>query len=81
MRSKSVKNPLTGNEGFHENYDQAISMTKEQVEKASEAFKSYDAATTLNKDSIEAVVKAGEVPRRADTFGKLTTKSRKPLLK
>ena len=45
-----------------ESYEQAISMTKEQVGKASEAlFKTYDEATALNKESIDAVVKAGEV--------------------
>ena len=53
-------------------YDQAISMTKEQVEKASEVFfKSFDEASALNKDSVDAVVKAGEVlTKGAETFGK-----------
>ena len=58
-------------------------MTKEQVEKASEVFfKSFDEASALNKDSVDAVVKAGEVlTKGAETFGELTMKSRKPLLK
>ena len=55
-----------------ESHEQAISMTKEQGEKASEAFfKSYDEATALNKESIDAVVKAGEVlTKGAETVGK-----------
>ena len=55
-----------------ESCEQAISMTKEQVEKASEVFlNSYDDATALNKESIDAVVKAGEVlTKGAKTVGK-----------
>ena len=55
-----------------ESYEQAISMTKEQAGKASEAFfKSYDEATALNKESIDAVVQAGEVlTKGAETVGK-----------
>ena len=54
------------------NYNQAVCMTKEQVEKASKAFfKSYDEATALNKDSIDAVMKAGEaLTKGAETLGK-----------
>ena len=55
-----------------ESYEQAISTTKEQAGKASEAFfKSYDEATALNKESIDAVVQAGEVlTKGAETVGK-----------
>ncbi|MDW3207069.1 MAG: phasin family protein [Alphaproteobacteria bacterium] len=42
--------------------EQAVAATKEQVEKASSAaLKSYDEFATLNKDNVDAYVKAGNV--------------------
>ncbi|MEQ8831723.1 MAG: phasin family protein [Alphaproteobacteria bacterium] len=42
--------------------EQAVAATKEQVEKASTAaLKSYDEFATLNKDTVDAYVKAGNV--------------------
>jgi phasin family protein len=52
--------------------EQVLNMSKEQVEKASEAFfKSYDGVSVMNKESLDAVVKAGEVlTKGTDTVGK-----------
>ncbi len=42
--------------------EQAVAATKEQVEKASTAaMKSYDEFAALNKDAVDAYVKAGNV--------------------
>ncbi|MBO6837268.1 MAG: phasin family protein [Alphaproteobacteria bacterium] len=42
--------------------EQAVAATKEQVEKASTAaLKSYDEFAALNKDTVDAYVKAGNV--------------------
>jgi phasin family protein len=52
--------------------EQALNMSKEQVEKASETFlKGYDGVSSMNKESIDAVVKAGEVlTKGTETVGK-----------
>ena len=52
--------------------EQALSMSKEQVGKASEAFfKGYDDVSAMNKESVDAVVKAGEVlTKGSETVGK-----------
>ena len=42
--------------------EQALNVTKEQIEKASEAFfKGYDEMSAMNKEGVDAFVKAGEV--------------------
>lgn len=44
------------------NYEQAVAMTKEQVEKASTAaFRGYDELVALNKDNLDAFVKSSNV--------------------
>ncbi len=55
-----------------EGYEQALNMTKEQVEKASaQFFQSYDEAAAMNKESVDAMVKAGEVlTKGAESVGK-----------
>ncbi|MBB3064427.1 MULTISPECIES: phasin family protein [Limibacillus] len=46
-----------GTETATKNYEQAIAMTKEQVEKASaNLFRNYGELNELNKDNVEAVV-------------------------
>ena len=56
---KSVEQAMKASTGGCE---QVLNMSKEQVEKASEAFfKSYDGVSVMNKESLDAVVKAGEV--------------------
>jgi phasin family protein len=45
-----------------EGYEQAIEMTKDQVEKTSAAvMRGYDDYAAFNKDSVDAFVKAGNV--------------------
>ena len=53
-------------------FEQAIKVTKEQVEKASEAFfKSYDEISVMNKEGVDAFVKAGEVlTKGGESLGK-----------
>jgi phasin family protein len=47
------------NDAFSKQYEQIVSMAKEQAEKTSEAmFKSYDEASTMNKANVDAVVQA-----------------------
>ena len=42
--------------------EQALDVTKEQIGKASEAFfKTYDEMSAINKEVVDAFVKAGEV--------------------
>lgn len=51
-----------GSQATQKNLDQAMTMAKEQVEKASTAFfKSYDELTVFNKENVEAVVRAGSI--------------------
>lgn len=51
-----------GSVAAQKGYEQAVAMTKEQVEKASEAlFKGYDQFNTLSKDNLEAVVASGTI--------------------
>tara|TARA_B100000676_G_scaffold172004_1_gene169106 strand:+ start:3456 stop:3944 length:489 start_codon:yes stop_codon:yes gene_type:complete len=52
--------------------EQVINVTKEQVEKASEAFfKSYDEMSAMNKEGVDAIVKAGEVlTKGTESLGK-----------
>jgi phasin family protein len=50
------------NEAATKQYEQVVSMAKEQAEKASNAvFKNYDEATTLNKANIDAVVQSSSI--------------------
>jgi phasin family protein len=50
------------NEAATKQYEQAVSMAQEQVEKTSNAvFKGYDEVTTLNKANVDAVVKASTI--------------------
>lgn len=50
------------NEAMTKQYEQMVSMAKEQAEKTSEAmFKSYDEATTMNKANVDAVVQASSI--------------------
>jgi phasin family protein len=45
-----------------EGYEQAVAMTKVQVEKASTAFfKGYDDFATINKQNVDAFMKAGNI--------------------
>lgn len=45
-----------------ESYEQAVAMGKEQVANASDAvFRSYDDFATLNKQGVEAMMKAGNI--------------------
>lgn len=47
------------NEAATKQYEQAVKMAKDQVEKTSNAvFKGYDEVTTLNKANIDAVVQS-----------------------
>lgn len=49
-------------EAAQKGYQQAVMLTKEQMEKASSVlFKGYDQMNALSKDNIEAVVAAGSV--------------------
>jgi phasin family protein len=51
-----------GSEAAQKGYAQAVQMTKEQVEKTSEAmFKSYDQINTFGKENLEAVVASGSI--------------------
>ena len=51
-----------GTEAATKGYEQALQMTKEQVEKASTAmFKGYDEFSALNKDTIDAYVTSGKI--------------------
>ncbi|MEJ1994796.1 MAG: phasin family protein [Limibacillus sp.] len=46
-----------GTDAATKNYEQAVAMTKEQVEKASQSmFKSYDEMTEISKENVDAVV-------------------------
>lgn len=50
------------NEAATKQYEQAVTMAKEQVEKTSSAmFKGYDEVTTLNKANIDAVVQSSTI--------------------
>lgn len=51
-----------GTDAAQKGYEQAVSMTKEQVEKVSEAvFKGYDQFAAASKDNLEAVVASGNI--------------------
>ncbi|MDX1555597.1 MAG: phasin family protein [Xanthomonadales bacterium] len=51
-----------GSKAAQKNYEQAVAMTKEQVEKASTAmFKGYDEFSTLNKETMDAVMKSSNI--------------------
>ena len=51
-----------GTEAATKGYEQALTMTKEQVEKMSEnLFKGYDQFSTVGKDSVDAYVKSGTI--------------------
>ncbi|MGE0719674.1 MAG: phasin family protein [Alphaproteobacteria bacterium] len=51
-----------GQEAAQKGYEQAVSMTKEQVEKARAAMaKGYDEFNTLGKDNVDALVKASAI--------------------
>jgi len=50
------------NEAATKQYEQAVKMAQEQVEKTSNAvFKGYDEVTTLNKANVDAVVQASTI--------------------
>lgn len=61
-----------GTEAMGKSYEQAYSMTKEQVEKANElAFKSYDEVTDFGKETFEAVVVSSNIlAKGAEVIGK-----------
>jgi hypothetical protein len=51
-----------GQEAAQKGYEQAVTMTKEQVEKARTAVaKGVDEMSTLGKDNVDAVVQAGTI--------------------
>lgn len=51
-----------GTEAAQKGYAQAVQMTKEQVEKTSEAmFKGYDQMNTFGKENLEAVVASSSI--------------------
>lgn len=51
-----------GTEAAQKGYAQAVQLTKEQVEKTSEAlYKSYDQLNTFGKENLEAVVASGSI--------------------
>ena len=51
-----------GTEAAQKGYAQAVQLTKEQVEKTSEAmFKGYDQMNTFGKENLEAVVASGSI--------------------
>lgn len=51
-----------GQEAAAKNYEQALAMTKEHVEKASQQFyKNIDDLASFNKDNVEAVVKSSSI--------------------
>ena len=51
-----------GQEAAQKGYEQAVTMTKEQVEKARDVVaKSVDEMSSLNKDNVDAVVQAGTI--------------------
>lgn len=50
------------NEAATKQYEQVVSMAKEQAEKASSAaFKNYDEASQINKANVDAVVQASSI--------------------
>ena len=50
------------NEAATKQYEQVVSMAKEQAEKASSAaFKNYDEASQMNKANVDAVVQASSI--------------------
>lgn len=55
-----------------ETYEQVVETTKVQVEKANEAVvKGYDEFAALQKDGVDALIKAGEIwAKGAEEFGK-----------
>jgi phasin family protein len=61
-----------GTDAATKNYEQAIAMTKDQVEKASTAlFRGYDEMTVLNKDNVEAVVASSTIVAKGyETIGR-----------
>ncbi|WP_282607372.1 phasin family protein [Pelagibius sp. Alg239-R121] len=51
-----------GSEAAAKGYEQAVAMTKEQVERTSSAvFQGYDEIATLGKDNIDAYVQSGNI--------------------
>ncbi len=51
-----------GTEAATKNYEKVLSMTQDQVEKASTAaFKGYDDFAAINKDTMDAVVQSGNI--------------------
>jgi len=54
-----------GQDAAQKGYEQAVSMTKEQVEKARTVFvKGYEDMTSLSKDNVDAIVKASTIAAR-----------------
>jgi phasin family protein len=51
-----------GTDAANQQYSQAMTATKDQVEKASATFfKGYDEVATMNKDNMDAVMKSGTI--------------------
>ena len=51
-----------GSEAATKQYEQAVALTKEQVEKTSNAmFKGYDEISAINKQNIDAMVKSSTI--------------------
>ena len=70
---ENVENAVkAGTETAAKGYEQAVALTKEQVEKTSKAaFKSYDQFASLNKDTMDAVLKSGSILAKGyETLGK-----------
>ena len=61
-----------GTDAMGKGYEQAYSMTKEQIEKANEmAFKSYDEMADFGKGTIDAVVASTNIfAKGTEVFGK-----------
>ncbi|BBK30492.1 phasin family protein [Stella humosa] len=61
-----------GQEAAQKGYEQAVTMTKDQVEKARTAVaKGVDEMSTLGKDNVDAVVQAGTIyARGVEVIGK-----------
>lgn len=74
-QTKSKAAPKTADEALKataETYEQVVETAKAQVEKANEAVaKGYDQFAAIQKDSLEAFVKAGEIwTKGAEDLGK-----------
>lgn len=72
-RSKAAPKPAEAAvKATTETYEQVVETTRDQVEKANAAVvKGYDEFAALQKDGVDALIKAGEIwARSAEDFGK-----------